>query len=156
MILFTTHNILTEDVSPVGYSALCLLRNYLDLDMWESLEVHMTITLQLGRQAVGHFSDMLIVWNMLHLLILNLMTTQEYNAAQTKYGEVTKDWNFPKIHAHSHVFDHIETKGALWCYTTKLFEWFHCSLKCWYQLHTNFKNVEEQVKIVLLVFKYRV
>jgi hypothetical protein len=36
-------------------------------------------------------------------------------------------------------------KGAVSCYTTKLFEGLHRTLKIWWALRTNFKNVESQV-----------
>lgn len=64
---------------------------------------------------------------------------------QLAYSDTIKNWNFPKIHAHSHVFDHICAKGALWAYTTKLFERLHRPLKMWYRFRTNFKKIEGQV-----------
>jgi hypothetical protein len=56
-----------------------------------------------------------------------------------------KDFNFPKMHAHSHVFDHILDKGVTLNYSTKLFERLHGPLKTWYLLKTNFKNTASQV-----------
>ena len=56
-----------------------------------------------------------------------------------------KDFNFPKMHAHQHVFDHILDKGVTSVYSTKLFERLHGALKTWYLLRTNFKNVAPQV-----------
>jgi hypothetical protein len=38
-------------------------------------------------------------------------------------------------------------KGAVSCYTTKLFEGLHRTLKIWWALRTNFKNVESQVTL---------
>lgn len=64
-----------------------------------------------------------------------------------KHGdaEKLKNWNFPKAHLHVHAFDDILAKGVLRSYTTKLFERLHRTLKVWFNLRTNFKNIEEQV-----------
>jgi len=56
-----------------------------------------------------------------------------------------KNFNFPKMHGHSHVFDHILSKGVTLNYSTKLFERLHGPLKTWYLLRTNFKNIASQV-----------
>jgi hypothetical protein len=67
----------------------------------------------------------------------------------TEEGQQTrtsiKDFNFPKMHAHSHVFDNILDKGITLNYSTKLFERLHGPLKTWYRLKTNFKNIASQV-----------
>jgi hypothetical protein len=56
MFIFVSHNVLTEKESPIGYSMLRVLRSYLDLDMWESLEVQTSDTIEQGRQSVTKFS----------------------------------------------------------------------------------------------------
>lgn len=61
MFIFVSHNVLTEKESPIGYSMLRVLRSYLDLDMWESLEVQTSDTIQQGRQTVTEFSAALQV-----------------------------------------------------------------------------------------------
>lgn len=61
MFIFVSHNVLTEKESPIGYSMLRVLRIYLDLDMWESLEVQTSDTIKQGRQAVTQFSAALQV-----------------------------------------------------------------------------------------------
>jgi len=61
-----------------------------------------------------------------------------------------KEFNFPKMHAHQHVFDHILDKGATYGYSTKLFERLHGPLKKWYLLRTNFKNIAPQACFLLL------
>lgn len=45
-----------EKESPIGYSMLRVLRSYLDLDMWESLEVQTSDMIEQGRQTVTRFS----------------------------------------------------------------------------------------------------
>ena len=58
-----------------------------------------------------------------------------------------KNWNFPKLHLGTHIFDDIEAKGATRNYNTKPNEKMHGSLKDSYLLHTNFRDVAEQVCI---------
>lgn len=61
MFIFISHNILTEKESPHGYRLLCCLRAYLDLTMWEALEVHTEETIASGRKAVKRFGKLLSV-----------------------------------------------------------------------------------------------
>jgi hypothetical protein len=68
-------------------------------------------------------------------------TEGELDSEQTSI----KDFNFPKMHGHSHVFDHILDKGITSNYSTKLFERLHGPLKTWYRFKTNFKNTAPQV-----------
>jgi hypothetical protein len=58
---------------------------------------------------------------------------------------IYKSFDFPKLHAQTHVFDDIEQKGVLRNYSTRLFERLHGPLKIWYQRRTNFKDVAHQV-----------
>lgn len=57
----------------------------------------------------------------------------------------TKDWNFPKAHSHFHMFHDIRLKGVTRNFNSKPNESAHRPLKKFYLLHTNFKNVDEQV-----------
>jgi hypothetical protein len=63
MFIFVSHNILTETESPHGYRLLCCLRAYLDLTMWEALEVHTDETIAAGRKAVDRLGKLLQVSN---------------------------------------------------------------------------------------------
>lgn len=58
---------------------------------------------------------------------------------------VHRSFDFPKLHAQTHVFDDIEQKGVLRNYSTRLFERLHGPLKLWYQRRTNFKDVAHRV-----------
>lgn len=69
MIIYVSHNVLTEEESPLGYFTLRCIRSYLELDMWTSLEVHTTETIAAGRQAVLRFSDIIKVSK--HIIILD-------------------------------------------------------------------------------------
>jgi len=61
MFIFTSHNVLTQQASPLGYLLLRCLRAYLDLTMWESLEVHTEDTIASGRQAVSQLGKLITV-----------------------------------------------------------------------------------------------
>jgi hypothetical protein len=61
MFIFISHNVLTEKESPHGYHLLCCLRAYLDLTMWEALEVHTEETIASGRKAVKRFGKLVNV-----------------------------------------------------------------------------------------------
>ncbi len=60
-----------------------------------------------------------------------------------------KSWNFLKIHSHQHMVNDILEKGVMLNYNTKLNEKMHGPLKDSYQMQTNFKDVAEQVFIIL-------
>ena len=63
-----------------------------------------------------------------------------------------KSWNFPKAHTHQHLFDDIQNKGVTRNYNTKPNESAHRPLKKFYMHHTNFKNVDPQVRIISYIF----
>ncbi|KAG2143770.1 uncharacterized protein EDB93DRAFT_1241355 [Suillus bovinus] len=118
MIVYATHNILTEADCPLGYLLLRCVRLYLELDMYASLEVHTTETISSGRHT--------------HLAFAALLRSE-------------KNWNFPKLHMGSHIFDDVKAKGATRNYNTKPNEKMHGSLKDSYFLCTNFRDIAEQI-----------
>ncbi|KAG6328349.1 hypothetical protein ID866_10740, partial [Astraeus odoratus] len=61
-----------------------------------------------------------------------------------------KDWNFPKIHALTHLFDDIIAKGVTWNYNKKPNEKCHRLLQQTHQQETNFKDVANQVNGIIL------
>ena len=65
MFIYASHNVLTETESPHGYRLLCCLRAYLDLTMWEALEVHTEETIASGRKAVKRLGKLVTVSNSL-------------------------------------------------------------------------------------------
>ncbi|KAG1773661.1 hypothetical protein EV702DRAFT_1181089 [Suillus placidus] len=127
MIIYATHDILTKNDCPLGYLLLRCVRLYLEMDMYAALEVHTTNTIEEGRHTVQAFTA----------LMKQYMT-------QTADDNV-KNWNFPKLHMTTHIFDDIEAKGASRNYNTKPNEQMHGPLKDWYLNRTNFKNVAEQI-----------
>ncbi|KAG1889501.1 hypothetical protein F4604DRAFT_1674126 [Suillus subluteus] len=77
---------------------------------------------------------------------------QEFSALMEEYilksQPVTgKDWNFPKKHASSHLFDNILVKGATQNYNTKPNEKMHGPMRDIYHNRTNFKDVATQVHV---------
>ncbi|KAF8072161.1 hypothetical protein FPV67DRAFT_1667598 [Lyophyllum atratum] len=124
-----THNVLTEDLAPIGYVVLRCVRAYVDAVMWENLPVHTTETIAAGRKAVERLGACMM----------------ELDEVMREDGTFSKSFDFPKLHAHRHVFDLILAMGALCHSTTRLFEGRHIALKKWYQNKTNFKDTEEQI-----------
>jgi hypothetical protein len=59
--LYITHDILTHDKHPHGHLLLQLLRSYLILDTYASLEVHTEETLAKGEQALRCYSEIMEV-----------------------------------------------------------------------------------------------
>lgn len=59
MIIYATHDILTERDSPLGYLLLRCVRLYLEMDMYAALEVHTTDTINEGRHTVEAFTALM-------------------------------------------------------------------------------------------------
>lgn len=59
--IFITHDILTNDKNPHGYLLLRLLRSYLILDTYASLEVHTSETLEKGEGVLRHYAAIMQV-----------------------------------------------------------------------------------------------
>lgn len=57
----------------------------------------------------------------------------------------SKNWNIPKKHLRSHLFDTIEDKGVCRNSSTKPNEGMHRPIRASYLRRTNFKNFGEQV-----------
>ncbi|KAG1853126.1 hypothetical protein F4604DRAFT_1883424 [Suillus subluteus] len=127
MVIHATHAILTEDECPLGYLLLRCIRLFLELDMYAALQVHTTETISAGRHAIQAFSTYL----------------QQY--IDKSADESDKNWNFPKLHMSSHIFDNVEAKGATHNYNTKPNEKMHGPLKDSYLLCTNFRDVAPQI-----------
>ncbi|KAG6908211.1 hypothetical protein DXG01_005683 [Tephrocybe rancida] len=93
------------------------------------LKVHTAETIKLGYAAVKKYSALIEV----------------YTGHVNDGGDESENFDFWKQHAHSHVYESIQEKGALRYYTTRTFEGKHRPLKKWYQHRTNFKNVGPQI-----------
>ncbi|KAG1840639.1 hypothetical protein F4604DRAFT_1598758 [Suillus subluteus] len=127
MIVFAAQDIFTSSRCKLGHLLLRCIRHYIEFDIYASLEVHTEHTIAAGRLAVQKFSEIMA----------------EYIAQSQP--ETLKNWNFPKKHLVSHIFDDIISKGATRNYSTKPNEKMHGSLRKIYLQRTNFKNVASQI-----------
>ncbi|KAG2117609.1 hypothetical protein DEU56DRAFT_874099 [Suillus clintonianus] len=127
MIIFAAQDILHPSCCKLGHLLLRCIRYYVELDMYTSFEVQTEDTISAGRFALQKFSEVM----------------EEY--ITESQPETFKNWNFPKKHLISHVFDDILAKGATRNYNTKPNEKMHGSLRKIYLQRTNFKNVASQI-----------
>ncbi|KAG2053125.1 hypothetical protein BDR06DRAFT_1055215 [Suillus hirtellus] len=127
MIIFAAQDILTSSHCKLGHLLLRCVRYYIELDIYTSLEVHTEDTIAAGKLALQKFSE-----------IMGEYITQSQ-------PETFKNWNFPKKHLISHVFDDILAKGVTRNYNTKPNEKMHGALRKIYLQRTNFKNVASQI-----------
>ncbi|KAK0493757.1 hypothetical protein EDD18DRAFT_1078028, partial [Armillaria luteobubalina] len=110
-LIFIVHAIFT--------AAKDSLHIYMELDVYASLPLHTSDSLQDGQVRIP--------------ILASLIEVCQCQA------------NFPKAYAHQHLFDNIEAKGITLNYNMKPNESMHSSLKELYQCHMNFKNIDEQV-----------
>jgi hypothetical protein len=148
MLIFTSHNVLTEKDSPLGYLLLRCIRAYLDVTMWQSFEVHTEDTISDGEEAVQNLGEMIkVIKTQLFTIIISCSQgfwVKEFINTSSDEEQFT-NFDFPKLHAQLHSFKDILAKGVLRNFTTRLFERLHGILKVWYQNRTNFKDVASQV-----------
>ncbi|KAJ7436661.1 hypothetical protein B0H11DRAFT_2364235, partial [Mycena galericulata] len=126
MILFAAHNILTDQI---GLIPLECCRSYQVLDMYVGLELHTTETIAAGRLEVQNFGRLM----------------KRYQEARVGTEFEDKNWNFPKMHLHKHVFDYIDRKGVTKNFGTKIDEAMHGPARAAYLRQTNFENVAPQI-----------
>ncbi|KAG1863490.1 hypothetical protein C8R48DRAFT_748092 [Suillus tomentosus] len=127
IIIFAAQDILTSSHCKLGHLLLRCVRYYVELDIYTSLEVHTEDTIAAGKLALQKFSE-----------IMGEYITQSQ-------PETFKNWNFPKKHLISHIFDDILAKGVTRNYNTKPNEKMHGALRKIYLQRTNFKNVASQI-----------
>ncbi|KAG1832600.1 hypothetical protein F4604DRAFT_1886959 [Suillus subluteus] len=129
-ILYTAHNVLTCTDDEAGYALLRCIASYLHIDMYVSLDVHTTSTIEAGKAEVLKFQT--------HL--------EEYMAIIDETDpDVTKNWNFPKMHASKHIFNDIIAKGAARNFSTRPNEKQHGPIKRWYLRQTNREDIASQI-----------
>lgn len=61
MILYAAHDVVTEKNCPLGYLLLWCICLYIEVDIYASLEVHMSNTIHEGRNVIEMFSVFLKV-----------------------------------------------------------------------------------------------
>ncbi|TEB20718.1 hypothetical protein FA13DRAFT_1800703 [Coprinellus micaceus] len=122
ILLYIMHNLLTRSSDCAGHALLKAVRIYLNLDMFAAMETHTASTIDRISDEISTFSSQIE-----HL------------------SEFKKDWNFPKMHTHTHMVEDIIEKGVTQNGNTNVGEGFHRPLKHTYTHHSNFKNVDEQL-----------
>ncbi|KAK0497932.1 hypothetical protein EDD18DRAFT_1104432 [Armillaria luteobubalina] len=128
-LIFIAHAIFMAANDPIGYILLQALRVYMELDVYASLTLHTSDTLQDGWARTPIFAS-----------VIETLTCTDTIPKEKKL----KRWNFLKAHSHQHLFNDIKAKGVTLNYNTKPNESMHGSFKESYQHRTNFKNVDEQ------------
>ncbi|KAG1793018.1 hypothetical protein EV424DRAFT_1548534 [Suillus variegatus] len=126
-MLYAAQNVLTHNEDTVGYALLQCIASYLQLTMYIALDVHTKATLAAGE------AELLVFEMRLHAYI------------DIQGKDLTKNWNFPKVHALTHAFPDIHAKGAAHNFSTQPNEKQHGPLKRAYLRQTNRKDVANQV-----------
>ncbi|KAK0474499.1 hypothetical protein IW261DRAFT_1568476 [Armillaria novae-zelandiae] len=129
-ILFAAHSVLTKAKNPNAYLLLKVIRSYIELDMYTSMDVHTEKSIDEGRQLLGVFEANLKAYS---------------QATDNMVWKNVTSWSIPKVHTQRHLFDDIIAKGATKNHNTKVNECMHGPLKEAYQTQTNFKNVADQI-----------
>ncbi|KAG1833209.1 hypothetical protein F4604DRAFT_2019034, partial [Suillus subluteus] len=125
LIVFAAHDVIDRTSHALPYLLLRCIRQYVNVDMYAALKVHTSETIAEGRRAIQEFTRLL----------------DQYSAKD----DSGKNWAYPKRHAHTHLFDDIEAKGATRNTNTKPNEKCHGPIRRIYLRRTNFKNIAEQV-----------
>ncbi|KAJ7440387.1 hypothetical protein FB451DRAFT_1344114 [Mycena latifolia] len=135
MILYAVHNILTDRL---GLTLLRTVRSYLELNAYVGLQLHTPDTIAAGREELQNFGQLIKV-RVQSSSWLALLT------GSRNMRRPDKNWNFPKMHLHKHVFDDIERKGVTKNFGTKIDEAMHGPARAAYLRQTNFKDVAPQI-----------
>ncbi|KAJ7278682.1 hypothetical protein C8J57DRAFT_1434112 [Mycena rebaudengoi] len=125
MMVFAAHTILTDKL---GFSLLQAIRGYVELDMYASFKLHTSETIAAGRRAHERFGELI---------------NMSYACHGTDFED--KNWDFPKMHSHRHLFDDIENKGVTLNFGTKIDEAMHGPARATYLRQTNFRDVADQI-----------
>ncbi|KAJ6451798.1 hypothetical protein C8R45DRAFT_1057103 [Mycena sanguinolenta] len=127
MIVLASHNILER---PIDRLLLQLCRSYQELSLYATMKLQTTDRIDDGEEELKKFGSLLA----------------EYAAKAGRIpGLDDKNWDFPKIHAHRHLFDDIRRKGVSRNFGAKIDEAVHGSIRTTYQRQTNFKDIAPQI-----------
>ncbi|KAG1893170.1 uncharacterized protein F5891DRAFT_1196801 [Suillus fuscotomentosus] len=132
LVLFTVQDVLLKSKSKIGYLLLRCIHYYLELNIYASFKVHTKETIVAGRATLVKFSE-----------LMDISFSDEY--ITQSQPEMNKNWNFPKKHMITHIFNDILAKGATHNYNTKLNEKMHGALRKIYLQWTNFKDIAPQI-----------
>ncbi|KAK0460783.1 hypothetical protein IW261DRAFT_1428838 [Armillaria novae-zelandiae] len=129
-LLFPVHSVLRKEVHHDAYLLLKVIRSYVELDMYASMDVHTEKSIEEGRHLMNVFDAKLKAYS---------------RATDDKQFKNPTSWKIPKVHTQQHFFNDIIAKGATKNYNTKVNESMHGPLKKAHQIQTNFKDVAEQI-----------
>ncbi|KAG1800758.1 uncharacterized protein HD556DRAFT_1430154 [Suillus plorans] len=132
-MLYAAQNVLTRNEDTVGYALLQCIASYLQLTMYIALDVHTEATLAAGE------AELLVFETHLHAYI------------DIQGEDLTKNWNFPKVHALTHAFPDIRAKGAARNFSTRPNKKQHGPLKRAYLCQMNRKDVANQLDHISVV-----
>ncbi|KAI0086723.1 hypothetical protein BDY19DRAFT_959866, partial [Irpex rosettiformis] len=128
-IVNVIHHVLTPQKTQKGFALLRLIRKFVELNRFLSMEVQTTKTIAAFRRTLKAFHARL----------------QDYKH-ECQDDEQPKDWDAAiKVHSHTHAPRDIIMKGVLSNMDTKPNEQLNGPMRKAYQLRTNFKNVEGQL-----------
>ncbi|KIK51829.1 hypothetical protein GYMLUDRAFT_78060 [Collybiopsis luxurians FD-317 M1] len=94
IFLFAACNAHREDNDKAGYQLLKVIHAYLNVDMYSELHNQTSQTISAGCSAVQEM----------------FVAIQKYKSLD---HDLEKQWNFIKLHYHTHLFDDIEQNGIL-------------------------------------------
>ncbi|KAG6836215.1 hypothetical protein H0H93_010132 [Arthromyces matolae] len=165
MVIYASHSVLATSEDPLGYRLLVLVRKYLNMVMWEMLEVHTEQTIKKGREAVQEFGRYFNAYDSVLVEVVpgrSLLADDDPKHGNHEYvgggddddsGGVLlevqlstglRTEGFPKFHNQKHAYRDIVAKGPLILYSTRPFEGKHKGLKKWHH-KSNHKDVAAQV-----------
>ncbi|KAK1220495.1 hypothetical protein PQX77_016730 [Marasmius sp. AFHP31] len=113
MFPFAAECLIPEEKDPAGYQLLKCVRAYVNVMMYSGLHIQTETTMTKGRACI----------QTLHSLLSQYMELPKPEKLSPK------NWNFPKLHYFSHLFDDIQQKGVLRNFSTRLFEKKHGPLR---------------------------
>ncbi|KAF5344694.1 hypothetical protein D9757_015065 [Collybiopsis confluens] len=126
IFLFAAYDALKIATDIAGYQLLQVLRSYLVVDMYSELHHQTAETIVAGRSSVRKMFDKIKIYDSLG-------------------SEIEKNWDFPKLHYYTHLFDDIEDKGILKGMSTMQNEKMHGPIRRIYLNRTNFKDIGDQI-----------
>ncbi|KAI0092164.1 hypothetical protein BDY19DRAFT_928654 [Irpex rosettiformis] len=130
IIIHVSYEVFEEAECARGLALLCLIRKWQELNMFLSLKVQTDDTIDAFTRTLPRFQQ----------------AVEEYKSKSNDDMPVPpKDWNFIKIHSHTHAARDIRLKGALNNMDTKPNEKLNGAMREAYHKQTNFKNVEAQL-----------
>ncbi|KAI0340313.1 hypothetical protein BDW22DRAFT_1334574 [Trametopsis cervina] len=129
IILHAAYGPIVQHGDEKGYALLRLIRKWIELNALVSLEVQTEKTLTAFNRTLSQFDH-------------RLRSSQDYGNTDG----INKDWHaIIKTHSHMHAIRDIRAKGVVGNMDTKPNERLNKEMRMFYQLMTNFKNVEEQL-----------